>query len=323
MMDPVMPETDWSKGDFSCSELPVEDWVPTLVRAYRDRVRWHEATGDDAVPYVQLLTGTGIFASAFGCEVHLLADSPPFALPVVSRAEEADRLPYPTLNARPIERVFRMIELLRRELGDETVIGVPDIQSPFDIAALIWRKEDLFCAMYESPESVKRLTSQCQTLLTEFLDEFKRQVPNPNLIHCPYTWAPPELGCSLSEDEAGSVNQEMFEEFCLPSLVEMSEHFGGMFVHCCATADHQYEQFNKIPNLRGINRVFQAPGPRPAIEAFENRTVLVMAWLDETAAGGLLDQALPGTRFLFNISPLPIEEAKRAYDRLRERCPRT
>jgi hypothetical protein len=95
-----------------------------------------------------------------------------------------------------------------------------------------------------------------------------------------------------------------------------------MFVHCCATADHQYESFKRIPNLRGMNRVFQAPGPKPAIEAFSGQAVLMMAWMSEEQMTGLLDMALPNTRFLFNVGAQPLEEAKRTLERLKERMGR-
>ena len=103
----------------------------------------------------------------------------------------------------------------------------------------------------------------------------------------------------------------------------MSETFGGLFMHCCATADHQYGSFKQIPNLRGLNRVFQAPGPKPAVEAFSGQTVLMMAWMPEAQISDLLEMALPDTRYLFNMPAQPLEDAKRTYDRLRERCPRS
>lgn len=180
----------------------------------------------------------------------------------------------------------------------------------------------MFIAMYENPDAVKRLVDKCHTLLKTFLFEFKKEFPNCNLCHCPIGWAPPDLGVWLSGDEAGSLTVDMFEEFCLPTILDLSETFGGMFMHCCATADHQYESFLKIPNLRGINRVFQEPGPEPAIKAFEGRSVLMMAWLEEDYLNQLLDLARPETRFLFNIPAKPIDEAKAIFERLRERCPR-
>jgi hypothetical protein len=309
--------------DYSISEQPVKDWLPWALRNFEARVKWHEAIGDDAVPYVALTTGTAIFAACFGCAVQLYDGAPPAARPLVFAAEEADALPVPDLGARPLARVFEFARLVREAVGPGIPIGVPDLQSPFDIAALVWRKQDLFVAMHQQPDAVKRLVDKCLSLLKNFLSAFKREFPNFNPIHCPNHWAPPELGCALSEDEAGSLSTPMFEEFCLPSLVDLSETFGGIFIHCCATADHQYQSFKKIPNLRGMNRVFQAPGPRPAIEAFSGRTVLVTAWAQPEEVYKLLEMARPDTRFLFNMAAQPIEESKRIFDRLRARCPRS
>jgi hypothetical protein len=310
-------------GDFAISDRPLKEWLPWVVRNVEARLKWHEATGDDSVPFASLTTGTEFFAAAFGCPVQLYEGAPPAARPLVFSAEEAEALPLPDLKARPLERFFEFAHLVRREVGPEVAIGVPDIQSPFDIAALIWHKQDLFVAMHDEPAAVKRLVDKCLILVQGFLTEFKRQFPNCNLCHCPNHWAPPEMGCALSEDEAGSMSPAMFEEFCLPSLVHLSDAFGGLFMHCCAAADHQYRQFRRIPKLRGINRVFQAPGPRPAVEAFSGHTVLVMAWIGEQEVYNLLDMALPETRFLFNMPQQPLEESKRTFERLRARCPRT
>lgn len=84
--------------------------------------------------------------------------------------------------------------------------------------SLIWNKEDLFPSMIEAPEAVHRLVDQCHRLLTDFLQTFQREIGEVNFCHCPYAWAPPELGCWLSEDEAGSMNTAMFDAFCLPTM---------------------------------------------------------------------------------------------------------
>ncbi len=207
-------------------------------------------------------------------------------------------------------------------LGPEAIIGVPDIQSPFDVATLVWRKEDLLVAMYENPEAVHRLIEKCKQLLIAFISEFKRQFPNGNLSHCPnMAWGPQELGCWLSEDDIGSISAEMFEQFALSSLVEMSETFGGMFIHCCAMADHQYDGFAKIPNLRGLNRVFQyPPGPGPVIEKFSDTTTFLQAWMTEEARDAMLDLAAPNSRFWFQMGADTIEAAKPMYEHLRAKC---
>ncbi len=322
VMDAQRPDQP-CPGDFVAPERPGMDWLGYHEEHYRRVLAHSEAIGDDNVPYVKIHTGTQLFAQAFGCDVHIFPSDPPSARPLVRTAAEADRLPQPTIDAEPLAKVFEFARQLHRRVGPDVPISVPDIQSPFDVAALIWNKEDFFIAMVEEPDAVKRLAAKCHTLLADFLAEFRRQVPNCNFCHCPYAWAPPELGCWLSEDEVGSMSTAMFEEFSLPILADLSRRFGGLFVHCCATADHQYGNFKKIPNLRGLNRVFQAPGPRPAIDTFDGHTVFMHAWHPVEYVEMMLDMAHPHTRFLFNMPWQPLDDAKRTYARLRERCPRS
>ncbi|MCY3018549.1 MAG: hypothetical protein NTW87_05900 [Planctomycetota bacterium] len=319
------PREPWGElGDFTISKRPVSEWLPYYVRDYQTRVRFSEALEDDSVPYAGVNTNTGIFAAAFGCPIHVYQgqETNPASRPIVQSAEQADRLPEPSLDSPTLARILELARLLRRELGPGAPIGVPDVQSPFDIAALIWHKEDMFLAMLEAPKSVLRLTEKCSSLLKRFLSEFRKQAGECNLCHCPYAWAPVELGIWLSEDEVGSISRAMFTRFCLPFLSDLSKTFGGLFMHCCANADHQYSGFQKIPNLRGLNRVFQQPGPRPAIEAFAGKTVLMQAWMTEEALNEMLDMAKPNSRFLINLDAPSVDEARPLYERLRKRCPR-
>lgn len=68
-------------------------------------------------------------------------------------------------------------------------------------------------------------------------------------------WAPPEMGPWLSNDECGAFSTVMFEELCLPEFVDLAETFGGLGMHCCAGAEHQFESFRKIPGFYTFNRV--------------------------------------------------------------------
>lgn len=319
IMGPPVPEAP-HPGDLACPGTPLTDWLDRGLRDYELQLQYLEALDDHAVPSARIHTGTQIFAAAFGCPVHIYEDSPPAALPLVATAEEADALEVPSLEAEPLARCMEYGRMLRERLGPDAPIRVPDLQSPFDIAALIWKKEAFYLALLDDPAAVRRLVGKCQTLLEGFLRAFIAEFSDCNLCHCPTAWAPPELGCWLSEDEAGAMSVAMFEDFCVPTLACLSESFGGIFIHCCATADHQYSSFRKIPNLRGLNRVFQAPGPQPAIEAFSGQTVLMMAWMTEAQLGELLDMALPDTRYLFDMSGLDLETARGVHERLRRRC---
>ncbi|MCC7492336.1 MAG: hypothetical protein IT204_08330 [Fimbriimonadaceae bacterium] len=304
-------------GDVCSDTHPIADWADWAEQSYLGMLTQHEQLDDQSVPYASLWTGTELFAAAFGCALHVYDDSPPAARPLVTTAGAADRLPQPSIDQPPLDRIWQLGDELRRRLGPQAILGVPDIQSPFDIAALIWNKQDLFLALYESPEAVDLLAAKCERLLSEFLRAFRERYGAVNYCHCPNAWAPPELGCWLSEDEAGCFGTAMFERFCLPTLTNLSQRFGGLFMHCCATADHQYDNFRRIPHLRGLNRVYQEPGAGPAITAFAGETVLIQAWQSEADYQRMLALAQPGSRFLFNLPHLPRDEAQRTIDRLR------
>lgn len=319
------PSEGCPHGDFTLSDRPVREWVPSVARSYAARVAWLEQLDDDSVPQATLLTHTGVFAEAFGCRIHAFEGSNAAALPFVHTAAQAVDLPTPDWSAsRSLARWWELAELVRAELGPAALLTGPDIQSPFDIAALIWNKEEMFVALIDTPEAVLELVAKTEAVLTAFLEDFRRAFPNQNIIHCPSAaCAPPELGCSLSEDEVGSLSPAMFERFCLPSLTALSDRFGGLFMHCCAAADPHYPGFRRIPRLRGLNRVFQyPPGPQPAIDLFSGHTAFLVGWTNEQGVRALLDMARPDTRYFFDLGHQPLAEAQRTLARMRGWCGR-
>ncbi len=206
---------------------------------------------DDRVPYLSNLTGTEIFAEAFGCRVHRPDHTNPFALPLIHTASEAERLRAPELSSSSLAYLFEIADELHRRGGPTAVMKPVDIQSPMDIVALIWDKADLFIAMFEAPEAVRRLAGEVRQLLVAFFDEWFRRYGTIFVAHYPDYLM--HGGLTLSVDEVGAVSAEMFEQFFRDELVAISQHFGGLGIHCCADARHQWENFRALPGLRVIN----------------------------------------------------------------------
>lgn len=312
-------------GDYTLSDRPVSEWRDPMLRRYEAELEWHEKTGDDSVPYVGMNANTAVFAAAFGCPVHSYEgiNANAAAMPAVDTAAEADALPEPDIEQAPtLRRTMELARVMADALGADVPVGVPDIQSPFDIAAMVWRKEEFFIACMTEPEAVRRLVEKCERLLVRFLDRYLAELPSVNMVHCPRAWCPPELGIWLSEDEVGSISPAVFEELSLPSLTRLSERYGGITLHCCAVAEHQYPSFRKLPGLRGWQRVFADPGgPRTALEAWPDKP-FVVAWHTEQAAREL-KQISPDTRFLINMDAEDTpEQSRETCLRLREAFPR-
>ncbi|MBN2047266.1 MAG: hypothetical protein JW750_05445 [Anaerolineaceae bacterium] len=208
---------------------------------------------EDTIPFLDLNTGTELFAEVFGCHVHYPADNMPFALPLVQTVEEADALSAPSLDHPAFQRLFMMSDQLRAWAGSGTLLRLPDLQTPMDVAALVWDKNSFYPALIESPEVVARLAEKIKQVMFLFLDEWFRRYGPEFIAHYPDYYMP--FGVTVSEDEVGAVSAKMFRQYFLPELVEFSERYGQIGMHCCADARHQWDAFKQIPGLRLINLV--------------------------------------------------------------------
>jgi len=308
-------------GDFTLSDKPVANWVADLVEHYHEQVRVLEELDGDHVPVAKLGTGTHIYAAAFGSPVKQFNDANPFALPFVDTAGQADAIEQPGVFDSPvIERIFELGRLVRRELGEDAYLGPPDMQTGFDTACLIWDKSALYMAMADPDESaaVHRLVDKCARFYKKVLLELHREFPNMSRCHCPGTWSPPELGPWMSNDECGAISAEMFQRYCLPELIDLAETFGGIGMHCCAAAEHQFESFKKIPGFYGFNRVAATQGWRPIIESFDgsdNTPVMVLAWVPDADMDMLVREAPAGMRFIFHREIEDLDDGRRWLER--------
>ena len=249
------------------------EWAWLQYERQLEAVVWLD---DDVVPHLDPYTGTEIFAAAFGCDVHRPDDTNPFARPLISSASEVSDLPVPKITAEPLAVLFEIADELRRRAGPDAVMRLPDIQSPMDIAALIWDKVSFYMAAIESPEAVKELAAKVRQVLTAFLDEWFARYGTDFVAHYPDYYMPG--GITLSEDEIGAVSTDMFREFFLPELAELSNRYGGLGMHCCADARHHWEAWREIPGLQLLNIVHQPPVVEEAYSFFAEDVPQMHSW---------------------------------------------
>lgn len=218
---------------------------------YQDIIYTAEWLDDDRIPYLENATGTEIFAEALGCKVERPDHTNPFAMPLIHSASDVAKIKVPELSTSTLAYLFEIADELYRRGGPEATMSLVDIQSPMDIAALVWEKSSFFMAMLDASEAVKELCSKCYQLLTAFLDEWFSRYGTDYVAHFPDYFM--RGGLTLSEDEIGAVNGEMFEMFFKDELVNLSEQYGGLGVHCCADAGHQWHNLKRIPGLKVLN----------------------------------------------------------------------
>lgn len=229
----------------------VRERIDYGVRIYERQLEKMRVVEDDSLPHLHPLSGTEIFAEAFGCPVHYPVDNMPFALPLIHNVAEVSKVKVPGLFSTRLSEYFEIAEGLRSRCGKDVLLRLPDIQSPMGIAALIWEKEDFLASLILEPEAVMEVAGKVYELLCSFLDEWFSRYGIEYVAH--YPEYPMRGGVTLSEDEIGSVSPAVFRDLFRPWLVKLSERYGGLGIHCCANSRHQWENFKELPDLRLIN----------------------------------------------------------------------
>jgi len=226
------------------------DYTVHKYNVQMDCLNWLD---DDRVPCISSVLGTEIFSGVFGCPVIYPGNNNPFTKPIVFSAADLIKIKKPKLENSSLMEVLEYAhKLLKAAPG--ALLQITDVQSPLDIAALIWDKTDFFMAFYDEPQAVKDLINMCSELLTEFLELWFETFGKEFVAHYPDYYMP--YGITLSEDEIGSISASQFEEFSYPSLCRLSENFGSRIgIHSCANSKHQWGVFKKIPGLVMLNLV--------------------------------------------------------------------
>jgi hypothetical protein len=112
-------------------------------------------------------------------------------------------------------------------------------------------------------------------LIIAFVKEMRSHCPEFIPCHYPPLYLPDGRGLAISDDCLAVVSPKLYEEFALPYVNELSEEFGGIFIHSCGNFVHQLDNLAKVRELRGLN--FGATEtPFEAIwERFGGKTVVV------------------------------------------------
>ena len=153
-------------------------------------------------------------------------------------------------------------------------------------------------------------------LLTAFLDRWFARYGRDFIAHYPYYYMPG--GLTLSEDEVGVVNGAMFDDFFAPELAMLSERYGGLGMHCCANAQHQWARLAKIPGLRVLNLCQPGEIVQAAYRYFAPTVSQMHGNIWEGPAWRWPEQLPPGARVIFEIAVETPQEALELAARLEE-----
>ncbi len=228
------------------------------LRAQLGVLQWRESidVDDDFVPHLQPQGGVTVFASAFGCHVDFFEHTMPWAHPVVRQNDPPEKvyeLSPPAVADGQLGDMLEFTDHFVAETGGRYPVAMTDLQGPLDTAYLVWEPSAFMVAMYINPKEVHHLMRLVTDLIIRYVKEQRSRSPEFIPCHYPPLWLPNGRGISISDDGLAVISPKLYEEFCLPYVNELSDEFGGVMIHSCGNFVHQFDNLEKMHNLRGIN----------------------------------------------------------------------
>lgn len=213
------------------------------------------AVDDDFQPYLTPYLGTGILASAFGCEMHFAPGrDPSVAGPCVETAADVAKLKLPDPQRSGLMPQVLENAAYMRAHGNYPV-SLTDTQSPLDELVLMCGHERLYVWMYEEPALVHELFSLATEALIDWVT-VQKQVTGEPTNECygeQGVWVPPGCGVWLADDEAVNLPPALYEEFVAPYNARIFQQFGGGVLHFCGNGAHLAPILRKMDGLKAIN----------------------------------------------------------------------
>ncbi len=213
---------------------------------------------DDAPCCIRPNFGTGIIASMFGAEISVVGDSMPWARPAggIEALRAIVESPLPDVGAGLGTRVIEQYEFYRSVLADYPAcrdaieITLPDLQSPFDTAELLWGSEILL-AVNTQPDLVAALLDRVADQMLTFYSAIDGLVRDSLRTDAQYQHAVPIRGkMLLRNDTPILVGPKLYEDLIRPFDARLARELEGIAIHFCGNGQHQIAGMLAIPGMQ-------------------------------------------------------------------------
>ncbi len=232
----------------------------------------------DLVPALCPTLGVVAIPSAFGGEVVWQENAFPAVRPIggedpLSAAGSASPGTTDGELGRILATTRRFIEATEGRLP----IRLTDLQGPLDNAALIAGHTAFLEALATRPQDAHRLLRRVTDLMIAFVKAQRGLVGGLGAEFVPSAfqpWLPDGRGVSIANDVGVMLSAPRHDTFSVPYINELSEEFGGVYIHSCGSWAHLAPSLEKIRDLRGLEFGASEAPFGPVLERFGGRTVL-------------------------------------------------
>jgi len=99
---------------------------------------------------------THTIALAFGCPVRYTSEGKEWIEPLITKPEQVYDMQVPAVSGGRSGEILDLADNLLKTLPEDTLIRLPDIQSPLGVAELLW-DQSFYMALLTNPDEIKLL----------------------------------------------------------------------------------------------------------------------------------------------------------------------
>lgn len=210
---------------------------------------------DDYIPYLMPWYGVGVIPHLFGCDIKFFkTDDPACTSYGVKELEDMRKLMIPDFKSNELsKKVLDTIRFFRE--SSSIPVGITDMQSTLDCAALISGYEKLFYWMKDNPEDINYLFEVITDTLIEWV-KIQKQYNGEKMDFANgliNVKTPDGIGIWFSDDDAVILSPDLYKKFVVEKYRKLFGAFGGGMIHWCGNANHQIENFLNIKPIRAVH----------------------------------------------------------------------
>jgi uroporphyrinogen-III decarboxylase len=232
---------------------------PAVMTHFQERTYYEQVKeiDDDFVPYLMPWFGTGVVASAFGCQIEFPPKQDPAVNPrryPVQTVEDVRKLQLP--NPETDGLMPNVLKFLRTMKETSFLpAGITDFQGPLTTANQLMGYDKLIYLMHDSASATHELMEKVTEALIQWVERQKQVIGEPQneCISDQQVYTGKHAGVWFSDDDAVLMSPKIYKEFVVPYNSRILKTFGGGCLHYCGNATHQADNFLATEGLLAIN----------------------------------------------------------------------
>lgn len=285
----------------------------------------------DVPNFLEPWYGIGTVASAFGIDYAWRPGQAPAVEAKFKTLKDALSVPCVPVKDTPIgQYTLETIDYFLEQTRGRIPISLCDIQSPFNVAAMIVDMSALFMGLYDCPDMVVKLLHRITELMIEFTQEQIEHLGEMP-VWPGHGFASSRVfdGLGMSDDNSIMLSPDQFQQFAVPAMVKAAAHVAGPVFHSCGNWSHIAPVVRQIPRLRMVDAAFGSqtdPSPNDAevfSTVFSGSGVTVNARIVGDSPE-VIEQVRklwkPGMKLVVVTYCRTPEDQQRAYEMIHEIC---